>query len=49
MARGIYRRRFRATRRVRAVLSVAAAPPPPPTEAGDYVGFHRDLGRLMNR
>jgi len=48
MARAVYRRRFRATRRVRAVFAVVAAPPPP-TEGGDYVGFHRDLGRLMNR
>jgi hypothetical protein len=48
MARAVYRRRFRATRRARAVLSVAAAPPPA-AEGGDYVGFHRDLGRLMNR
>lgn len=48
MARTVYRRRFRATRRVRAVFSVAAAPPAPSDQA-DYVGFHRDLGRLMNR
>jgi hypothetical protein len=49
MARTVYRRRFRATRRVRIVLSVAAAAPPPPSAENEYVGFHRDVGRLMNR
>jgi hypothetical protein len=48
MARAVFRRRFRATRRVRVVFPVLAAPPPP-AEGSDYVGFHRDLGRLMNR
>ena len=48
MARGVYRRRFRATRRVRVVFSVAVVPPAPSGEI-EFVGFHRDLGRLMNR
>jgi hypothetical protein len=48
MARSVYRRRFRATRRVRAIFGVAVAPPVP-SEGAEFVGFHRDLGRLMNR
>jgi hypothetical protein len=48
MARTVYRRRFHATRRVRAVPWIAVVPPAPSGEA-EYVGFHRDLGRLMNR
>ena len=48
MARTVYRRRFRVTRRVRAMFWVAAAPPVPP-DGIEFVGFHRDLGRLMNR
>jgi hypothetical protein len=48
MARSVYRRRFRATRRVRAIFGVVIAPPAPPAGA-EFVGFHRDLGRLMNR
>jgi hypothetical protein len=48
MARTVYRHRFRATRRVRAILWIAVVPPAPSDEA-TYVGFHRDLGRLMNR
>jgi hypothetical protein len=48
MARAVYRRRLRTTRRTRAVLWRAVAPPAP-SSAADHVGFHRDLGRLMNR
>jgi hypothetical protein len=48
MARTVYRRRFHATRRVRAILWVAVVPPAP-SDGAEHVGFHRDLGRLMNR
>jgi hypothetical protein len=48
MGRTVYRRRHHATRRVRAILQIVVVPPAPSEEA-EHVGFHRDLGRLMNR
>jgi hypothetical protein len=48
MVRTVFRRRYRAARRARVVLPVAAAAPPPSVMV-EHVGFHRDLGRLMNR